>query len=101
MKLRQYYKGLPEDKRALAYKLCDRAEFMEKTLKELEARVNKDGAVITSTNGNGFQVVQEHPAQKSYNTMMNRYSTTITKLYEMLPSGMEVDDEFTEWIKEK
>ena len=36
-------------------------------------------------NGNGFNVTQEHPAQKSYNTMIGKYTAVIAKLDEMLP----------------
>lgn len=100
-RLKQYFENLPDDKRTLAYKLCDQATFMESTLRKLQRQIRKDGPVITTKNGNGFETVQEHPAQKSYNAMINRYSTTITKLTEMLPRSSEDIDEFTEFVNRK
>lgn len=51
----------------------------------------------TFTNGNGFEVVQEHPASKTYNTMIRNYNGIIKTLIEHIPEDAE-EDEFTKWL---
>ena len=46
-------------------------------------------AIITAKNGNGFETVQENPAQKRYNTMITRYCSTIKQLQDLLPNSRE------------
>ena len=98
-KLIDYFAILPEDQRTLAEKLAVQLEWMSGTLEKLKEKVDEDGPVITSTNGNGFTVVQEHPAQKSYNTMVKNYNSTIRQLRNMLPESTgEEDDEFEKFL---
>lgn len=84
-KLNKIFKDISKDKKALCEKLIQNAGFMAVTLEDLQEKIKKDGAVITSTNGNGFDILQEHPAQKSYNTTINRYSSVIRQLQDLLP----------------
>lgn len=84
-KLNNLYASIPENKKELVQGLIENAAFMKVTLEELQLKVNEEGTVITSKNGNGFDVTQEHPAQKSYNTMINRYTAVMSKLAELLP----------------
>lgn len=84
-KLKSLYKGLPKNKQKLCEKLIGNAAFMAVTLEDLQAQVVKEGAVVKGKNGNGFQVRSEHPAQKSYNVMIGKYTAVIAKLDEMLP----------------
>ena len=69
---------------------------MAGTLTELKNIVDEQGAVITTTNGNGFEVMTENPAQKSYNTMIKNYTAAIKQLTGFLPEAAEVPelDEF-------
>ncbi len=90
---------LPENKKFLAEKLLNRITFMDKTLNELQKKIKKDGAVYEAVNGNGFKCVSEHPAQKSYNTMIGKYSTAIKTLNDMLPEGAGLDDELMNFLK--
>lgn len=83
------FEEIHEDKKTLISKLIDNAAFMAITLEDLQDRINNDGPIIKSTNGNGFEVISEHPAQKSYNTMINRYTSTINQLTNLLPSDKE------------
>lgn len=97
--IKSYYKDLPEEKRTYAEKLVDRLFFMEKTLKRLEKEINEEGAIIKTKNGNGFDVVMESPAQKSYNTTIKNYNTTARLLINLLPESIEVEeDEFTKFL---
>lgn len=85
-KISALYAGLPKNKRTLVEGLIQNAAFMFATLAELQEKINTEGAVIITTNGNGFEITQEHPAQKSYNTMIAKYSAVIGRLDEMLPA---------------
>lgn len=88
-KLKSLYKELPKNKQKLTEKLIANAAFMAVTLEDLQVEVTQKGAVIRSKNGNGFQVTQENPAQKSYNVMIGKYAAVIAKLDEMLPEEIE------------
>jgi len=96
--LKSQFEDVDEKRKLLAMKLCSQAEFMEKVLNELQEDIEKNGAILTSTNGNGFEVIQENPAQKSYNTMINRYTALMAKLIDMLPKDVILTDELTEFI---
>ena len=91
-KYEQMCSTLDENKSKVVKKLYTEAAFMEVTLEELQARVNKDGAIIETINGNGFAVLLENPAQKSYNTMIRNYNTIIKTLTEIIPVA-DTDDE--------
>ena len=84
--------------KALAKKLYKRICFMDKTLNELEKQVKEEGAIIMAVNGNGFDVMTEHPAQKSYNTMIGRYNAMVKSLVDMIPSGKADKDELLDFI---
>jgi len=100
--IKNYYKDLPEERRTFAEKLLTKMFFMEQTLRKLETDIRKNGAVIETTNGNGFQVVQENPAQKTYNTMVKNYNATVKILIDMLPDSIEkTGDEFTEFLENR
>lgn len=84
-KLEGIFKDIPENKKKLCAKLIENAAFMAVTLEDLQEIVNEEGPVITATNGNGFDITQEHPAQKSYVSMLAKYSTVINQLQNLLP----------------
>lgn len=90
---------LPENEKYLAEKLLKRIQFMDKTLDELQKKIKKDGAVYEGINGNGFKCVSEHPAQKSYNTMIGKYATTIKILNDMLPDEAGLEDELMNFVE--
>ena len=88
-KLNKIFANMSDDKKALCAKLIQNAAFMAVTLEELQEKINTDGAVMSFVNGNGFETIQEHPAQKSYNTMINRYSAVIRQLSDLLPDSKQ------------
>ena len=85
-KLRQIFKEIPEDKKDLVEGLIENAAFMRVTLEILAKDIAENGPVITAVNGNGFEVTRENPAQKSYTSMVQKYSGVIEQLNKMLPS---------------
>lgn len=87
--LRDQFKDISGNKRAIAFKLIDRVAFMAITLKILEENIKTKGPVVKMENGKQKLVI-ENPAQKSYNTMINRYSTAIDKLTSMLPKEYDI-----------
>lgn len=97
--LKKLFENIDENRKPLAEKLCKQAFFMEKTLNELAKDVDKNGAILTTVNGNGFDVIMENPAQKSYNTMINRYTALMAKLIDLLPKEDNSSDELLDFIK--
>lgn len=93
------FKNLDKDKKKFADKWIEQAVFMDMTLKELQETIKEEGAVIESTNGNGFTTYNEHPAQKSYNVMIKNYNATINHLLNLLPKDNNTDDELINFIK--
>lgn len=88
-RLDKIFSNIEENKKKLIKKLIDNAAFMTITLEELQKSINEDGPVITSINGNGFETINEHPAQKSYNQMIAKYTSTIKQLTDLLPDSKE------------
>ena len=90
---------IDDNKKCFAVNLLKRVEFMGETLDSLEKQIKKEGAVITSTNGNGFNVTNEHPAQKSYNVMIGKYNAMVKTIIDMIPDGSKEGDELLEFIR--
>lgn len=86
-RLNKIFKNIAKDKKSLCQNLISNAAFMAITLEDLQEDVIENGTVISSINGNGFEVIQENPAQKSYNVMINRYTSVIKQLQDLLPDG--------------
>ena len=82
---RKIYIGVSSNKKTLVEKLYTEVAYMYATLTELKEIVNKEGAVLKAVNGNGFETISEHPAQKSYNTTIKNYSVIIKQLAELVP----------------
>lgn len=88
-KLKKIFSHIPESKMALVEKLIQNAAYMSITLDELQATVNKEGATLTSKNGNGFDIIQEHPANKAYTALIAKYSSVISQLQSLLPDSKQ------------
>lgn len=81
-----------------AKELIERVAFMTVTLEILEADIKAKGPVVKFKNGKQEMFV-ENPSQKSYNTMINRYTAAHKELMNLLPkenknNSDEEDDEF-------
>lgn len=99
--LRTAIETLDENKRTLAKKALSCLEFMEDTLKKLEKKVKKEGAVVTTTNGNGFEVTAENPAQKSYTALVGKYNAMLKTLIDLLPSDGAENNPLLEFVNRK
>ncbi|MDA1679477.1 hypothetical protein [Bacillus cereus group sp. TH152-1LC] len=99
------FQYLQEDKKQVAQKLIERVAFMTVTLEILEEAIKEKGPTYEFVNGSQKMIV-ENPAQKSYNTMINRYTSAYEKLFNLLPKeGIYVksdgDDGFEEFVENK
>ena len=79
--------------------LLDKAEFMNKTLINLEKKVNENGVVTKMCQGN-YEIERENPALKSYNTTVKNYMNIMKQLNDMIPRNDELDDDFDDFGNE-
>lgn len=100
-RLQTIFLGLPDNYRDVAKELIERIAFMTIQLEILEDTVKTKGPTYMFKNG-AQKMLIENPAQKSYNTTMNRYSAAYKELFNLLdkipPSGAgdDNDDGFEE-----
>lgn len=90
-KWNEVFKDISDDKKEVASRLIEQAAFMKVTLDILKVNIQLDGATYWFEQGKQKMIV-EHPAQKSYNTMINRYTTVCNSLFNLLPKGNEQGD---------
>src|SRR5690606_11471751 len=83
-KLDKIFKILPPDKQKLAEGLKAQAAFMAATLAELQEIMNQDGPVELFEQGKQ-RMLREHPAAKTYNTMVRNYASVCKALFDLLP----------------
>lgn len=76
---------MPANKKEAATVLVERVAFMTVTLRILEADIKAKGPTYQFVNGSQKMHV-ENPSQKSYNTMINRYTAACDKLLAMVPN---------------
>jgi len=97
-KLNDLFVMLDDDKKQLAERVIERVAFMTITLQILENNIKTKGPVILFKQGKQ-QMYIENPAQKSYNTMINRYTAAYNSLFNLLPkdSVSDEDDEFDDF----
>lgn len=100
-KLWEVLADVPEDKMKAAEKLIERVAFMTVTLRILEDDIKRKGPTYKMKQGSQEMYV-ENPSQKSYNTMINRYTAAYAKLIDMLPRNEgEPDDGFESFVNAK
>ncbi|WP_088033521.1 hypothetical protein [Evansella clarkii] len=91
-RLNSIFIDLPESKREVAKELIERVAFMTIQLEILEDTIKTKGATYTFKNGTQRMLI-ENPAQKSYNTMVNRYTAAYDKLFNLLNFIEDDEDE--------
>lgn len=91
-KWNEVFKDISDDKKEVASRLIEQAAFMKITLDILKVNIQLDGATYLFEQGKQKMII-EHPAQKSYNTMINRYTTVCNSLFNLLPKGNDNNDD--------
>ncbi|MGD7007614.1 P27 family phage terminase small subunit [Metabacillus sp. 84] len=87
----EIFRHISEEKREAAMRLIERVAFMTITLQILEDDIKRRGPTYKFENGQQKMYV-ENPSQKSYNTMVNRYTTACDKLFALLPKEIAEDE---------
>lgn len=98
-RLTKLYQDIDRTKRLTMKGLIEEAAFMKSTLKELKAEIDKNGPIDEMPQGE-YSILREHPALKSYNTMVQRYTTVLKQMTDLLPKEVqkEVDDGFDMFV---
>lgn len=78
-KFKQFIKDLEEEEKNMAMNMIDELAFMKVTLQDLKEEVNSSGVVTEMSQGK-YSIQRENPALKSYNTMIQRYNSTLKQL---------------------
>lgn len=92
-RLNNIFSELEQNKKDVAKELIERIAFMTIQLKILEDTIKLKGPTYLFKNGSQRMLV-ENPAQKSYNTTMNRYTAAYNVLFNLLDHLDDDDDEF-------
>ena len=100
-RLTNLFKDIDKNKRLTAKGLIEEAAFMKATLQELKTMIDQDGPIDEMPQGE-YSILREHPALKSYNTMVQRYTNIINQLTNLHPKEdikKEVDDGFEAFVR--
>ena len=99
-RLTNLFKDIDANKRLTAKGLIEEASFMKATLQELKEMIDKQGPIDEMPQGE-YSILREHPALKSYNTMVQRYTNIINQVTNLHPKEeikKEVDDGFDSFV---
>lgn len=102
-RLTNLYKDIEKNRRLSAKGLIEEAAFMRATLTELKKSIDENGPIDEMPQGE-YSILREHPALKSYNTMVQRYSSIIKQLTDLLPKDVKVvedDDGFADFVNSR
>ena len=92
--------SISEDKQKVASRLIEQVAFMRITLNILADDIKERGPTTYMINGKQEMFV-ENPSQKSYNTMVNRYTAACKALFNLLPKEEQVTDGFEEFLQRR
>lgn len=91
-KLNTLFEDISADKKKVIERLIERIAFMTITLQVLEDNIKRKGPTYLFKQGTQEMYV-ENPAQKSYNTMINRYTSAYGRLLDLLPQEPKKEDD--------
>lgn len=83
-RLNSILKDVDGKKKRTVRGLIDEAAFMKATLTELKEILSENGVIDLMPQGD-YSILREHPALKSYNSTIQRYTTIVDKLLSLLP----------------
>lgn len=101
-RLNRIFKDLEKNKKSVAEGLVQEAAFMRVTLRELKDDINSNGAIDEMQQGE-YSILRESPTVKTYNTMIQRYTTVCKELFSLLPkdSPKVEDDGFDSFVMDR
>lgn len=102
VRLTRVFKEIEKNKRLTTKGLIEEAAYMKATLKELKASIDESGPIDEMQQGE-YSILREHPALKAYNTTVQRYTTVIKELTNLLPKEQikELSDGFDEFVGDR
>ena len=102
VRLTRVFKEIEKNKRLTTKGLIEEAAYMKATLKELKESIDESGPIDEMQQGE-YSILREHPALKAYNTMVQRYTTVIKELTNLLPKEQikELSDGFDEFVGDR
>ena len=102
VRLTRIFKKIEKNKRLTTKGLIEEAAYMKATLKELKASIDESGPIDEMQQGE-YSILREHPALKAYNPMVQRYTTVIKELTNLLPKEQikELSDGFDEFVGDR
>lgn len=77
----------------IALGLLHQATFMQKTLKELEDRIETHGTITEMCQG-AYSIDRINPALQAYNNTIKNYISVMKQIFEMIPKEDNSEDEF-------
>ena len=101
-RLTDLFKDIERSRRLSTNGLINEASYMKITLQELKAEIDKEGPIDIMPQGE-YSILREHPALKSYNTMVQRYAAILKQLTDLLPKEIKVveEDVFEEFVNSR
>lgn len=101
-RLTDLFKEIERSRRLSTNGLINEAAFMKVTLQELKQEIDKAGPIDEMPQGE-YSILREHPALKSYNTMVQRYAAVLKQLTDLLPKEIKVveEDVFGDFISSR
>lgn len=100
-KVKTLLKEIPEERKPIANSLYNELTFIEETMKQLKEKVKEDGPVTLFRQGSN-EYYREHPALKSYNSLVQRFSLLYKQLVDLMPKTEPVakSDELMDFLKD-
>lgn len=101
-RLSSLFEGLEGKKKDVVEGLVCECAFMRIQLEEMKATLLREGYVVDMPQGK-YVIRVESPVSRSYSTMLQRYTTAIGKLTELLPkeSTGSLDDGFDDFVDDR
>ncbi len=100
-RLKRVFGEIEGKKRNTIEGLIDEAAFMRCALETLKGSIMEHGVVDEMPQGD-YSILRESPYVRTYNSMMQRYTTVIDKLIAMLPKEIVVaTDGFDDFVNER
>lgn len=104
-RLNNILKDVEVKKRKTLEGLIEEAAFMRATLEELRQNIDKNGVIDEMPQGE-YSILRESPYVKTYNSMIQRYTTINDKIMALLPKNIEevkseTADVFEEFLKRR